>query len=225
MIRAHRSEQGIEPPTPQPTSAKPALDPDTVTDEQYMLRIRDRRDEHALEELIHRYQRPLYNYLVRYTGNRDRAEDVFQRTFERVFERRQQFEPGRRFKPWVFSIATHLAIDAMRKAGRHRSLELDAAADGRDSSHGSLLDLLSDDRPSPIAQLEADERRQWVRDALAALPEKPRAVILLAYYERLTLAEIADTLGIPLGTVKSRLHRGLVELNRAWKSGHRESAA
>ncbi len=179
----------------------PAAVESVATDECLMLRVRERRDERALEELVRRYERTLYNYLVRYTGNPTKAEEIFYGTFERVFERRQQFDERRRFKPWLFSIATHLAIDSLRKGGRHRHVA------------------------SPIAQLEATERRDWVRAAVADLPESMRGVVLMAYYERMKLHEIAEALGIPEGTVKSRLHRALLELNRAWKSGHRGEAA
>ncbi|HWA97420.1 MAG TPA: sigma-70 family RNA polymerase sigma factor [Pirellulales bacterium] len=203
----------------------PAAVDSVATDECLMLRVRERRDERALEELVRRYERPLYNYLVRYTGNPTKAEEIFYGTFERVFERRQQFDERRRFKPWLFSIATHLAIDSLRKGGRHRHVALDAPIESADASQTKLMDLLRDNRPSPIAQLEATERRDWVRAAVADLPESMRGVVLMAYYERMKLHEIAEALGIPEGTVKSRLHRALLELNRAWKSGHRGEAA
>ncbi len=202
------------------TSASPVLAPSPSSDEELLLRFRDQSDQEAFTELVHRYERPLYNYLVRYTGNPQQADELFQTTFERVFERSGQFEAGRRFKPWLYSIATHLAIDGMRRAGRHRALEFDASADVEDGEAGKLFDLVSDNRPSPVAQLEAAERRDWVRQAVEQLPDELRPVILLAYYEGMTLREVAEALDLPLGTVKSRLHRALVKLNEAWKRGH-----
>jgi RNA polymerase sigma-70 factor (ECF subfamily) len=195
-----------------------------ASDEELLLSFATERDEKALEQLIHRYERPLYNYLLRYTGNASRAEELFQATFERVFQRCQQFEPGRRVKPWIYSIATHLAIDAARRAGRYRTTSFDESVEQDDSHAGKLFDLLSDNHPSPVAQLEAEERRIWVRQALKQLPDEMRAVVLLVYYEGLKLREIAEALHVPIGTVKSRLHRALAQLNRAWKRGHHEEA-
>ncbi len=198
---------------------------DEPSDETLWQAFREQGDETAFATLVHRYERPLFNYLARYTGDPNQAEELFQATFERVFEHRQQFEPGRRFRPWVYSIATHQAIDALRHAGRHKPLEFDAASDDHDTDTGKLFNLLSDDEPSPLAQLETAERRDWVRLAVSRLPENLRSVVLMAYYDGMTLSEVAETLHQPLGTVKSRLHKALLLLNADWKRGHRLDAA
>jgi RNA polymerase sigma-70 factor (ECF subfamily) len=195
------------------------------SDEALLLRFRDTHDDDAFSELLARYERPLFNYLARYTGDLSQAEELFMATFERVFERCAQFEPGRRVKPWIYSIATHLAIDAMRRSGRHRAAQFDTSIEDDESDVGTLFDLVSDRRPGPIASLEAGERRNWVRRAVQDLPDDLRAVILLAYYESMTLREVAQALDLPIGTVKSRLHRGLLQLNQAWKAGHSSEAA
>ncbi len=198
---------------------------DEPSDETLWQAFRDRDDQEAFATLVHRYERPLFNYLARYTGNPNQAEELFQATFERVFEHRQQHEPGRRLRPWIYSIATHQAIDAQRRANRHKPLEYDASSDEDDSDTGKLINLLSDDEPSPLAQLETAERRDWVRQAVSRLSENLRSVVLMAYYDGMTLSEVAETLHQPLGTVKSRLHKALLQLNADWKRGHRLDAA
>jgi RNA polymerase sigma-70 factor (ECF subfamily) len=195
------------------------------SDEELLLRFRDEHDQDAFAELIRRYERPLKAYLSRYLGNSSQADEVCQTTFERLFERGKQFGAGRRFKPWLYSIATHLAIDALRHARRHHLLEFDAAIDRDDSTAGTGFDLLSDDSPGPAAQLEAAESSDWVRGAVASLPDDWRAVIRLVYFQGMTLREAAEALGQPLGTIKSRLHRALLRLNTDWKAGHRVDAA
>ena len=91
-----------------------------ASDEALLLAYRTRHDRGAAGELIRRYERPLYGYLLRYTGNPGLAEELFQTTFQRVIERADQFAAERKFRPWLYSIATHLAIDAGRRSGRSR---------------------------------------------------------------------------------------------------------
>lgn len=196
-----------------------------ISDEALLSAYRARGDRQAIGELVKRYETPLYNYLARYTGNPSQAEELFQGTFQRVLERSDQFTEGRRFRPWLYSIATHLAIDAVRRGGKHRSVKLDLPDDDDESSANKLLDLLSDRHPGPLAQLEAEEQRRHVRVAVARLPDELRRIIILAYYQGMTLREIAEASDLPLGTVKSRLHKALLMLNTAWLRGERAGAA
>src|SRR3989304_4903459 len=86
-----------------------------ASDELLLRRYRDKGDRAAFEELVHRYERELYSYLRRYLGDADLAEDVFQTTFLQVHQKCSQFQDGRSFRPWLYTIATHQAIDALRK--------------------------------------------------------------------------------------------------------------
>jgi RNA polymerase sigma-70 factor, ECF subfamily len=187
-----------------------------ATDEELMARFRAGARE-AFGALVRRYEGELFGYLRRYLGDKELAADVFQNTFLQVFVKADQFEPGRPVKPWLFTIATHQAIDALRRAGRHTAARLDDSTDrGDDAIDEGLGRFLESPSPGPVARLEADERRQLVRDSVAQLPEFLRQTVLLAYFQGLKYGDIAEILGIPVGTVKSRLHTALTRLQETW---------
>ena len=191
-----------------------------LSDEELIARYRDRADPDAFRELLHRYERELFNYLCRYLRDRALAEEVFQTVFLRVHQKAQLYEPGRAFRPWLYSIATHQAIDALRKAGRRRMTSLDTVHGQNEMDGTTLLDLLEDRTSGPLAQLEEHERSAWARQAVDELPHALRDVVLLVYFQGLKFREAAEALGIPLGTVKSRMHQALVRLNAAWRRTH-----
>jgi RNA polymerase sigma-70 factor (ECF subfamily) len=193
-------------------SAEPA-------DEALMLRCRDRGDRIAFDILIHRYEWELYHYLLRYLRSPDLAEEVFQTAFLKAFQNRGQYQPERQFRPWLYRIATHEAIDALRRAGRRRMVSLDRipAAGKTGDEHDALVKLLEAETPEPPAVADAKELREWTHEAVDALPESLRSVVLLVYFQGLKYHEAAEVLGIPVGTVKSRLHAALVKLNAAWR--------
>lgn len=167
--------------------------------------------------LVRRYERELYGYLRRYLGDSTLAEDVFQNTFLQLYTKSSQYETGRPVRPWLYTIATHQAIDALRRSNRHPVLSLDQNhKDMGDGEIRSLVDLLETRGPGPLDTLEGDERRERVRASVDRLPEFLRQVVILAYYQGLKYREIADVLGVPVGTVKSRLHAALVKLQEAW---------
>jgi RNA polymerase sigma-70 factor (ECF subfamily) len=186
------------------------------TDEELLARYRAGYTA-AFTELVRRYERELYNYLRRYLGDAALAEDVFQNTFLQLHLKLDLYEKGRLVRPWLYTIATHQAIDAMRKTGRHQAVSLDAKAPNHDDSASSFVDLLEGSETDPLDGLEAIERQQWVRDALDLLPWYLRSVVVMAYYQGLKYREIAEALNIPVGTVKSRLHAAIAKLATAWK--------
>lgn len=188
-------------------------DPHPLTDEALLLRYRDHGDEEAFRELVGRYEHELYGYLCHYLHDTGRAEEVFQSAFLRLAQHSHHFLPGHRVRPWLYTIATHLAIDALRRAGRHPTTSLDAEH-GDDSTLRNLLVGQSDE---PSARLEQEERRQWLQTAVAELPQRLREALGLVYFEGLKYDDAARRLDIPLGTLKSRLHESLVKLNQALK--------
>ena len=192
-----------------------------LADEDLMRRYREAGDEAVYNELVHRYERELYRYLARYTGDPSMAEDVFQNTFLQIHLKRGLYEDGRPFRPWLYAIATHQAVDALRKAGRHPTVSLDqtlAPSGQGESDAGSLLDLLVNDDTGPLADLQEQERREWVRESVQRLPDALRQTLILAYHQDLKYREIADILKIPVGTVKSRLHAALAKLQQMAKA-------
>jgi RNA polymerase sigma-70 factor (ECF subfamily) len=195
------------------------LDPLTnSSDEELLESFRLGRRE-AFGELVRRYQGELYGYLRRYLGDGNLAEDVFQNTFLQVFTKIGKFESGRRVRPWLYTIATHQAIDALRRNGRHQALSLDQKREewsGSALSH--LLEMLEARDVDPLEQVQAEERRRLVRASVDRLPDFLRQVVILAYYQGLKYQDVADIMGIPVGTVKSRLHAALVKLQEAWSA-------
>jgi RNA polymerase sigma-70 factor (ECF subfamily) len=190
-----------------------------MSDEDLMSRYREQGRSEDLSTLIHRYERELYRYLVRYLGDRTLAEDVFQNTFLQVHTKRGLYEDGRPVRPWLYAIATHQAVDALRKAGRHPTISLDQRVEGGESDPGSLIELLTSDLPGPLSQMQEEERREWVKASIARLPDALRQTLILAYYQDLKYREIAEILKIPVGTVKSRLHAALNKLAEMAKAG------
>lgn len=195
-----------------------------MTDEELLLAYRDQADPEAFPELVHRYERELYSYLRRYLGDAPMAEDAFQATFLQVHLKCDQFDEGRRFRPWLYTIATNQAIDAQRRNKRHKSVSLDrnTRPEGSDDV-GSLMDLLTSREPAPETRIESTQRRDWVRNAVEGLPDGLRDAVRLVYYQGLKYREAADILDIPVGTVKSRLHSAILKLNESWMDSHPNS--
>lgn len=187
-----------------------------VSDEDLLTRFRDGLTE-AFGVLVRRYERELYGYLRRYLGDSNLADDVFQNTFLQLYTKAGQYEPGRPVRPWLYTIATHQAIDALRRQGRHQAVSLDQSREELPNGEvRSLIELLESRGPGPTEQLEEEERREKVRASVDRLPDFLRQVLIMAYYQGMKYREIADVLGIPVGTVKSRLHAALVKLQETW---------
>lgn len=191
---------------------------ESASDEMLFGRFCRDGDASAFESLVHRYEGELFHYLRRTLGSAEMAEDVFQTTFLQVHLKRALFDDGRRFRPWLYAIATNQAIDAQRRDRRHRMASLDRRiGGGADEGDAAFVDTLSGHDPVCDAQLEDQEDRAWTRLAVAGLPEPMKAVLELVYHRGLKYREVADALGIPLGTVKSRLHAAVHRLNLVWR--------
>ncbi|MCA9269524.1 MAG: RNA polymerase sigma factor [Planctomycetales bacterium] len=188
-----------------------------LSDEELLLRYRNSGSRDDFAQLVHRYERELYSYLRRYLGDAEMAHDVFQATFLQVHLKCDHFEQGRRFRPWLYTVATNQAIDAQRRNKRHRMVSLDRSGSSRDENDaGKLADLLVSGEPAPLGELGRQERRDVVRRGVDDLPEPLRAVVVLVYYQGMKYREAADVLDIPVGTVKSRLHTAVHKLHELW---------
>ncbi len=186
------------------------------TDEDLLLAYRNQGDRRAFEELVHRYEAELYSYLRNYLGDAQMAEDAFQTTFLQVHLKCSHFEPGRKVRPWLYTVATNQAIDAQRRNRRHRMVSLDRRSGGEgrsDEETGPLMNLLESEERDPADLFQSAEEGEYVRQAVERLPEVLRQVVLLVYYQGLKYREAAEILDVPVGTVKSRLHAAVVKLN------------
>ncbi|MCS6866829.1 MAG: RNA polymerase sigma factor [Gemmataceae bacterium] len=193
------------------------------TDEQLLERLRaGERD--WLGTLIRRYERELFGYLRRYLGDDDLADDVFQNTFVQVYLKIHQYEPGRPARPWLYAIATNQAIDALRRRGRRADARIDGATTLDDEGQPRpLFELLPAPGEEPPETAERDEQRQRIRAIVDRLPELLRQVVILAYFQGMKYRDVAEVLGIPVGTVKSRLHAALTRLTEEWKAAEEGS--
>jgi RNA polymerase sigma-70 factor (ECF subfamily) len=203
-----------------PSSA--AAQASRLTDEELLTTYRETGDRDRFALLLRRYERELYSYLRRYLGDAEMAEDAFQAAFLQVHLKCDQFEEGRKFRPWLYTIATNQAIDAQRRNRRHRMVSLDQPTREASQDVGKLLDLLESSEVSPFAQVNHAERREWIRQAMEDLPDHLRSVVQLVYYQGLKYREAAEVLSVPVGTVKSRLHAAILKLNEVWRAAHEE---
>lgn len=179
--------------------------------------------EDALAALYDRHAPGIHAAALRLTGDRGVAEDVVQEVFLILWNRAERFDPAvGSLTAWLGTIARHRAVDRLRAASRRPQL----VALGRSGDEGSAdeaLERAAERRPvgdrldagNPVAVLDAAEARAAINDALAAMPDPEREVILLAYRDELSQSEIAGRLGWPLGTVKTRTRRALARLRGA----------
>jgi RNA polymerase sigma-70 factor (ECF subfamily) len=170
------------------------------------LRLR-RGDADAFDVLLARYQNRLYRYLVRFTADRAAAQDLFQETWLKVITRIHRYDERRPFEPWLFSVARNLAVDHLRKASPQ---SLDEPSEGGESKAAQL----GASEPGSLERLLERERRGRLERSLDELPALYREALTLRFEEEMTFEEIAQVLGAPISTVKSRVQRALAMLRR-----------
>lgn len=184
---------------------------DGPTDEALVSSLREGATE-SLGVLVARWQRPLFRFVYRMLPDREEARDVCQETFLRVLRRADRFREGGRFSTWMYQIALNLCRDHRRKRRRWSGLVLDGALD--DEGAPQVADSLdAPDRPEISA--ERREIRGFVHRALERIPAEQREVLVLKEFEGLKFREIAEILGCPESTVKSRMYYGLRGLKAA----------
>ena len=161
-----------------------------------------RRDADLLDRLIEQYQHRLLRFLIYLTGSRESAEDLFQETWLRVLERGGQYDGKHNFSTWLFTIARNLSIDVLRRR-KPVSLEVHGGEDEE------ALDMPATGQASAFDLIAEQEQSERVIRALGGIPSEYREALVLRFHEELSLDEIATITRVPLGTVKSRIYRGL----------------
>ena len=170
-------------------------------DAQLMVRVRD-GDADSFEILLDRHRRPVVNYLYRMVRNQAVAEELAQEVFLRVYRARNRYEPTAKFTTWLYRITTHLALNSLRDGRREKwQQSLDAAKEDRQALE------VADLRRNREQELVEDTRLQEVRHAIASLPEKQRAAVLMHKYQELDYSQIANVLDCSVSAVKSLLFR------------------
>jgi RNA polymerase sigma-70 factor (ECF subfamily) len=182
------------------------------TDEELFEEYKITQQRSLFEELVKRYERELFNYLRHYLGNAENAEDAFQTTFMQVHAKCDQFQEGRKFRPWLYRIATNQAIDLRRKMKRYQVVSIDESYENNHNSR-KFADLIASNELNPLEKTIRCEQAVDVRNAIERLPEILRQVLYMVYFQGMTYRDAAETLHIPFGTVKSRLNAAVNKLN------------
>lgn len=178
-------------------------------DESALIENARQGDLQAYNQIVSRYQDALYQHVWWIVKDHDRAEDITQDVFIKVFRRLEQFRGGA-FKTWLLRIATNTALDELRSRQRHPWLSLDSSTDPDEDYE--MHDWLSDPAPGVEAQVEQHELQQAIIAALATLPVEYRLAVTLVDVQELPYAEAAQAMQVSVGTVKSRVARGRAAL-------------
>lgn len=184
-----------------------------------MGRVQNHDDAEAFAQIVHRWEGPIRNLCVRMTADLHRAEDLTQETFARLHARRREWQPTAKLSTYLWRIAINLCHDENRRRTRHGEVPLETGEDGEHAPHITVF------HPTPHEELETGERADQVRTALQRVTEPFRTVLVLRHYEGLKFREIADVLGVPEGTVKSRMVEGLSQLTRLLQPALNDSPA
>lgn len=160
-------------------------------------------DERAYRTLLQKYERAVFSICLRMVRNRDEASDLAQESFIKVFHSLDRYNPQYAFSSWLFKITSNLCIDHLRKR-RIATFGMDDPIDGE---KGEIQRQYMTTDPNPEEVYVRSEKVRRLEEAIAALPEHYRIMLVLRHQEDLSYEEIADTLSIPLGTVKARIHR------------------
>ena len=188
----------------------------TVSAEERALIERCKRgDIGAFNDLVRKYEKQVYNFAYRLTGNYDDANDVAQDAFLRVFNAIGTFRGDSSFSTWLFRITTNVFLDERKKAKAHPQTSLDEYLELGESS---VARQIEDPSPTPEAVLEESERALILSKAVGDLPEYQRAMVTLYHTQQKSYEEIAEIMDLPIGTVKSRLNRARLALKEKLSS-------
>ncbi len=196
---------------------KPPSDLGTVSDQE-VVEWALKGNERACRELVRRYERPVFSLVFRMVRHRERAEDLTQETFVKALNALESYRPDYKFSSWIFKIANNTAIDHLRRK-ELETLSIDGApdADSADTARESALQL-RDAGESPLDELEARELGSAIERAIGQLRPEYRSCIILRHVEGYPYEEIAELLELPLGTVKTYIHRARNELKQVLES-------
>jgi RNA polymerase sigma-70 factor (ECF subfamily) len=192
--------------------AKAAL---AVKSDQDIVALARAGEEAAYRELIRRYERPLFSLLYRMVRDRELAEDLAQETFVKALNAIESYRPEFKFSSWIFKIANNAAIDHLRRRELD-TLSLDGSpqAETPEAIEATALQI-GDRQESALDEVEARELGGQIEAAIAQLRPEYRSCILLRHVEGRAYEEIAEILNLPLGTVKTYIHRARNELRQA----------
>ncbi len=168
-------------------------------------------DVRAFELLLTRHKKPVFNFILRFVGSRETAEDLLQETFLRVIKGAEAYQRQAKFTTWLYTIARNLCVDQSRRAKHRKAQSLDAPMSNSADS-GSLLDVIPATEIASDRQAVNKELQVRLHEALARLSEEQREVFLMREFLDMPFKDIADVVGVPENTVKSRMRYALEKL-------------
>ncbi|RMF61615.1 MAG: sigma-70 family RNA polymerase sigma factor [Calditrichaeota bacterium] len=186
-------------------------DPKTPTDEELIERFQQ-GDGHAFEEIVKRYKDPLLNFIYRFVGNQEEAEDILQETFLRVYRKRHAYRRVAKFSTWIYTIAGNLARTELRKRKRRRLFSISDMGVEEDKDYE-----VSDEEFNPEQHVDSLLHDEVIQREINKLSPKFREVIILRDIQEFSYEEISQILRIPIGTVKSRVNRARLRLQSRLK--------
>ena len=176
-----------------------------------LIRAIQQKDLNAFTALVGRYERSLINFFYHHSWDRQMAEDCAQEVFLKLYTRLDSYEPKAKFTTFLFRVARNLWIDKIR-AARSRPVRASLDAPLGPDEGGFLQDRISSGEQGPAEEMEDKERRNSLRRAVDRLPEEQKMVVLFSEFQGMKYREIGEILGIPVGTVKSRMHTAVERL-------------
>ena len=179
--------------------------------DEHLMVLYQKGEVRAFEVLLSRHRKPVYNFILRFVGDKETAEDLLQETFMRVIKGAEAYKRQAKFTTWVYTIARNLCVDQSRRRKHRKHASLDAPLDASEES-GTLMDVIpgnemASDRKTVNKQLHATMQK-----AIAELSEEQREVFLMREFLDMPFKQIADVVGVPENTVKSRMRYALEKL-------------
>jgi len=188
-----------------------------MTDTQLITHILS-GDRSRFNTLVWRWEKPIYNFILRYLGNKELARDISQKVFIRVYKNLNKLREPTRFSSWIYQIASNLCKDEIKKMSHRDFISLDLLQENNENEGYRLPDELHESEYfQPDAKLNQKQISNIVQKALQQLPEEQRVVIIMKEYQGLKFREIAEALNQPLNTIKSRMYYGLNGLRKIFE--------
>ena len=184
------------------------------TDEQLMASL-GQGDQEALAELVRRYQNDLFRFCLHYVGDVERAKEMAQETFIRVYVARGRFDSARKFRPWVLCIARNLCLNELK---RKRAVPMESLEEYASSAREESGELLRSAADGPDQRLMTSERRELLAKLLDGLDEEAREIVVLRFFQRMSARDIAEVVSSTEGAVRTRLHRILRSLRDKYEA-------
>lgn len=170
-------------------------------------------DHSAFNTLVWRWEKPVFHFNYRYLGDFELAKDITQKVFIRIYKNLKKLKEHQKFTSWMYQIAANLCKDEIKRIKRQNSVSIDAI---KENNSENVYDLVDHDTNQPDTKVNQQQIEHIIKQALQSIPEEQRIVIIMKEYQGLKFKEIAEALGEPINTVKSRMYYGLNALRKVF---------